>query len=102
MSAATVACPAQAFSVALGTTEMDMSQATFLPYQAAGRIEHYNPFYLLSAICMLAGILMLNNSLQYSPLPSKNLFLLITTLNVYEATLILLGIVLLRRGLLRD
>ncbi|HEY1628818.1 MAG TPA: hypothetical protein VGF52_03100 [Tepidisphaeraceae bacterium] len=79
-----------------------MSQTTFLPYQPVQRIERYNPFYLFSAICMLAGILMLSNSLHYSPLRPGNLFLLITTLNVYEAVLILLGIFLLGRGLPRD
>jgi hypothetical protein len=62
----------------------------------------YNPFYLLSAMCMLAGIFALNNALRWSPLPLKNILYLIATLNVYEGMLIALGIFLLRRGLMRD
>src|SRR5688572_3744039 len=62
----------------------------------------YNPFYILSACCMLLGCFVINDSLDWSPLPQDNLLVLIATLNVYEAALIALGLVLVRKGLLRD
>ena len=65
-------------------------------------LADYNPFYLLSACCMLLGIFVLNDSLDWSPLPQDNLLVLIATLNVYELALVCLAVVLLRRGLLRD
>ena len=51
---------------------------------------------------MLAGIFVLNNALDWSPLPQDNLLVLIVALNVYEAALIGVGLLLVRRGLLRD
>ena len=65
-------------------------------------LAQYNPFYLLSAGCMLLGCFMLNDALNWSPLPQDNLLILILTLNVYEAALITLGLVLVKRGLVRD
>jgi hypothetical protein len=65
-------------------------------------LADYNPFYFLSACCMLLGIFVLNNSLTWSPLPQHNLLVLIATLNVYELALVGLAIVLMRRGLMRD
>lgn len=65
-------------------------------------LADYNPFYLLSACCMLLGIFVLNDSLNWSPLPQNNLLILIATLNLYELALVILAVVLLRRGLLRD
>ncbi len=65
-------------------------------------LAEYNPFYLLSACCMLLGIFVLNDSLDWSPLPQNNLLILIATLNVYELALVILAVVLLRRGLVRD
>ncbi|HEV2295860.1 MAG TPA: hypothetical protein VGR35_18585 [Tepidisphaeraceae bacterium] len=65
-------------------------------------LAEYNPFYFLSACCMLLGIFVLNDSLTWSPLPRNNLLILIATLNVYEAALVVLAVVLLRRGLVRD
>src|SRR5688572_8984354 len=62
----------------------------------------YNPFYFLSACCMLLGIFVLNDSLDWSPLPQDNLLILIATLNVYEVALIGLGLLLLRKGPIRD
>ena len=62
----------------------------------------YNPFYFLSACCMLLGCFVLNDALDWSPLPQDNLLVLIATLNVYEAALITLGLVLVRKGLVRD
>jgi hypothetical protein len=63
---------------------------------------HYNPFYLLSAMCMLFGIFALNNSLDWSPIPLRNLLRMIVMINIYEGMLIALAIVLLRRNVRRD
>ncbi len=65
-------------------------------------IEDYNPFYLLSAACMLFGIFALNNSLTWSPLPLRRLLTMIVTLNVYELIVIGLAVFLMRRGIRRD
>lgn len=65
-------------------------------------LTEYNPFYLLSAMCMLAGIFALNDSLDWSPLPSANLLGLIVILNLYEILLILIAVFLARRGVVRD
>src|SRR4051812_2950150 len=66
-------------------------------------LAKHNPFYLMSAACMLAGILALTNSLSWRPIPISRLLLLIVTLNIYEAALIGLALFLIiRRKLLRD
>jgi hypothetical protein len=70
--------------------------------RALSFLAQYNPFYFLSACCMLLGIFVLNDSLDWSPLPEDNLLILIATLNVYELALVILAAVLLRRGLVRD
>jgi hypothetical protein len=70
--------------------------------RAINLLAQYNPFYFLSACCMLLGIFVLNDSLDWSPLPEDNLLILIGTLNVYELALVILAAVLLRRGLVRD
>jgi hypothetical protein len=63
----------------------------------------HNPFYLLSAMCMLAGCLSLTNSLSWTSIGLGRLLALIVTLNVYEALLLGLGLYLLgRRGVVRD
>lgn len=62
-----------------------------------------NPFYLLSAMCMLGGCLALTNSLSWTSIPIERLLALIVTLNVYEGLLLALGLYLLaRRGIVRD
>src|SRR2546423_9092500 len=62
-----------------------------------------NPFYLLSAVCMLTGCLLLTNSLSWSPIRVQRLLTLIVTLNVYELLLIGLALFLIvKRGLRRD
>ena len=62
-----------------------------------------NPFYLLSAMCMLAGCLALTNSLSWTSIPIERLLALIITLNLYEGILLCLGLFLLaRRGVVRD
>jgi hypothetical protein len=66
-------------------------------------IVDHNPFYLLSALCMLGGLLTLTNSHSYSPIPQRNLLILIGTLNGYELLLVGLGLwLIVRRNLLRD
>src|SRR3989442_15881154 len=66
-------------------------------------LQEHNPFYLLSAACMLAGCLALTNSLSWNPIATRRLLTLIVTLNVYEGALIGLALFLItRRGLVRD
>jgi hypothetical protein len=72
-----------------------------------GTMKHFlvenNPFYLLSAACMLLGLMTLTNSLSFSPIPHHRLIVLIGTLNLYEAVLIGLAIWLItQRKLVRD
>lgn len=62
-----------------------------------------NPFYLLSAACMLFGCIALTNSSSFSPIKLNRLLMLIATLNFYEVLLIALALFLIvRRGLRRD
>ena len=66
-------------------------------------LVRHNPFYLLSAMCMLAGCLSLTNSLSWTSIGLGRLLALVVTLNVYEAILLGLGLYLLaRRGVVRD
>ncbi|HWB55291.1 MAG TPA: hypothetical protein VG722_13900 [Tepidisphaeraceae bacterium] len=71
-------------------------------FSAVRFLARNNPFYVLSAMCMLAGLFILNDSLHYSPIPPVKLLTLIATLNVYEWFIIGLSVLLLRRGILRD
>src|SRR5437762_3078566 len=78
--------------------EMERRESAFVRLLAT-----HNPFYLLSAACMLAGCLALTNSLSWSPIGARRLLTLIVTLNVYEAALIWLALFLVtRRDLIRD
>src|SRR5689334_18863840 len=62
-----------------------------------------NPFYLLSAACMLFGCIALTNSSSWSPIKLQRLLILTATLNFYELLLIGLALFLIvRRGLWRD
>jgi hypothetical protein len=61
------------------------------------RLQQNNPFYILSAACMLAGCLAITNSLSWTSIPMNRLLILIGTLNVYEAALIGLAAFLIRR-----
>ena len=66
-------------------------------------ITEHNPFYLLSAACMLASCLALTNSLSWSPIAMRRLLTLLVTLNVYEAALLGIALFLVtKRGLRRD
>jgi hypothetical protein len=55
------------------------------------RITSSNPFYLISAACMLGGCLAINRSLSGMNIPMPRDILFIATLNLYEAALIALG-----------
>jgi hypothetical protein len=69
----------------------------------AGYLARSNPFYLISAGCMLGGCLALTNSLSWWGIPTTRLLILFATLNLYEATLIgLAAYLVLVRGLRRD
>ena len=66
-------------------------------------LTEHNPFYLLSAACMLASCLALANSLSWTSITHTRLLSLIVTLNVYEAALLAIALFLItRRGLRRD
>src|SRR5882724_5634843 len=73
------------------------------PRSAAMRmLVDHNPFYVISAICMLFGVFALNNSFTWSPIPTHNLLTVLVMINVYEAMLIGLAVVLLKRNVRRD
>src|SRR5688572_30680674 len=59
-------------------------------------LTEHNPFYLISAACMLASCLALTNSLSWTSIPRDRLLTLILTLNVYEASLLAIAIFLIR------
>jgi hypothetical protein len=64
---------------------------------------HQNPFYLLSALSMLAGCYALNSALSLRTGEIWKLLGLIAALNVYEGILIALGLYLIqRRRIIRD
>lgn len=66
-------------------------------------LVHHNPFYLLSALCMLAGCYALNSGLAPRTAEVGKLLALIGVLNFYELILIALGLYLIRRrGSIRD
>jgi hypothetical protein len=60
-------------------------------------IVQHNPFYLLSAACMLGGCLALTNSLSWSPIDRGRLLILMAALNIYELLLVGLAFFLIRR-----
>src|SRR5438093_12615781 len=66
-------------------------------------VVDHNPFFILSAVCMLGGCLALTNSLSWSPIPLRRVMVLVITLNIYELMLIALAIFLIaKRRLTRD
>lgn len=66
-------------------------------------LVHQNPFYLLSALCMLGGCYGLNSGLGVRTGELWKLLGLIAALNAYEAILIGLGLYLIkRRRIVRD
>lgn len=64
-------------------------------------LAEHNPFYLLSAACMLASCLALTNSLSWMSIERGRLITLIVTLNVYEAALLAIAIFLIKQRKLR-
>jgi hypothetical protein len=80
-----------------------MSQTFSLAGWVLARLQRHNPFYFLSAACMLAGCLAITNSLSWVSIPMPRLLVLIVTLNLYEAAVIALAAYLIRvRNLVRD
>ena len=66
-------------------------------------LVHRNPFYLLSALSMLAGCYALNSGLGTRTGDLGKILALLGVLNAYEGMLIALGLYLIRRrGILRD
>jgi hypothetical protein len=84
------------------TLYSDSFPAPAAPAPLVRFLADHNPFYVLSACCMLFGVFAINGSLDWSPIPLRNLLMMILTLNSYEVLLILLAIILMRRGVLRD
>lgn len=74
-----------------------------IPRALAKFLFHHNPFYLLSALCMIAGCYALNGDLGLRAGELPRLLVLVVTLNLYEVLLIALGLYLIRdRGVERD
>lgn len=69
---------------------------------ALAALADHNPFYLLSALAMLAGLFALCGSLDWSPLPLVTLLSLVGILTAYEFCLLGGGRLLAGRGLSRD
>ena len=66
-------------------------------------LRQSNPFYLLSAMCMLGGCLTLSHSVVWTYTPNSWDLRLLIMLSVYEAALIGLAWFLIRRrGLFHD
>lgn len=66
-------------------------------------IVDYNPFFLLSAMSMLAGSLALTNSMSWSPVRLERILALTFTINLYELLLVALGLFLIvKRNVRRD
>ena len=77
---------------------MTETRSVFMPRRSLLRfIIDHNPFFLLSAVCMLGGCLALTNSLSWSPIRLQRLLMLVVTLNIYEALLIALAIFLIAK-----
>jgi len=74
-----------------------METTPSLSSRLRGQLQKHNPFYLLSAACMLFGCLAVTNSLSWMSIPTTRLLMLIGTLNLYEASLIALAWFLIKR-----
>jgi hypothetical protein len=57
-------------------------------------VAEHNPFYLMSAACMLASCLALTNTVTWNPIATRRLLTLIVTLNLYEAALLAIALFL--------
>src|SRR2546421_3940162 len=84
--------------------EAGMTEVNLVPRRSLWRaISDRNPFYLLSAVCMLFGCVALTNSSSWTSVPLPRLLILTVTLNFYELLLIGLALFLIvKRGLRRD
>jgi hypothetical protein len=60
-------------------------------------VVDHNPFFLLSALCMLGGSVAVTNSLSWSPVRLERILWLTATINVYELLLVFLASILIRR-----
>jgi hypothetical protein len=60
-------------------------------------VTEHNPFYLLSAACMLGSCLTLTNTVTWNPIATRRLLTLILTLNLYEAALLGIALFLVTR-----
>ena len=60
-------------------------------------VVDYNPFYLLSAVSMLLGLLTLSNTTTWNPVPLGRLLPLVATLEVYQFACLGIGLLLYRR-----
>src|SRR5260370_40610187 len=56
-----------------------------------------NPFFLISAVCMFAGVRVILAAVNIAPGDLRRLLLLIGVLNVYEAAVIALALYLITR-----
>src|SRR5258706_2911095 len=61
-------------------------------------VTEHNPFYLLSAACMLGSCLALTNTVTWNPIATRRLLTLMGTLNLYEAALLAIPLFLGTRG----
>jgi hypothetical protein len=78
------------------------SQRTSPRFQWVRLIIDHDPFFLLSAICMMAGCHALSLALYTPAGDVGKLLFLLAVINVYEAALIGLGLLLIRRrGMVR-
>jgi hypothetical protein len=57
-------------------------------------VAEHNPFYLISAACMLGSCLALTNTVTWNPIATRRLLTLIVTLNLYEAALLAIALFL--------
>lgn len=65
-------------------------------------ILDHNPFYLLSGFCMLWGCYLLSGALYTKAGDLHKLLFLLGVINAYEALIIPLGLVLIRRRMFKD
>ena len=83
-----------------GADARDFNRFADKPSQPVRFLVRHHPFYLLSALCMIAGCYILNSARSHDPGDLGALLVLIGTINAYELLLIGLGLFL-ARGLTR-
>ncbi|MEM1013034.1 MAG: hypothetical protein AAGI46_12535 [Planctomycetota bacterium] len=80
------------FPASAESSETHASTPTPPPARWWHWIVEFNPFYLLSAVAMLAGVGALTNTTTWNPIPISRLMPLLGTLQVYEITCLLVSI----------